>query len=363
MVAPITGPFTSNVDYTAKPPGVTWTYVKRRRERTWYRQRRPYNLPLSYYFYDRWTEKYNDLRGGIYYSAYTNAPSFDSTGKAYAYNKAYGKFVDKLGEKSMWAVNIHERKQALSSVATHANTLVRFTRLVRRRRFKQAARELKMHTVPSGIRKKNPWAQNWLEYHLGWEQLVKDIGAGLETLTRDFPTETVVARASSNSHSATETSHNSTSWHRVVTHYETKVRLQATVSVSNPNVFLLNQLGFVNPVGIAWELVPFSFVVDWFANVGQVLGSLTEWFGLQLADSFTSTKQEAWITDQWIGGDLAGSTFPRKGDLFIDALWKMVYSRRELGLSAPTLKLRPFKGFSVVRGATAIALLLQVMKQ
>lgn len=32
--------------------------------------------------------------------------------------------------------------------------------------------------------------------------------------------------------------------------------------------------GFGNPLAIAWELVPFSFVVDWWVNIGEVLQSL-----------------------------------------------------------------------------------------
>jgi len=32
--------------------------------------------------------------------------------------------------------------------------------------------------------------------------------------------------------------------------------------------------GFANPLAVAYELVPFSFVVDWWVNVGEVLASL-----------------------------------------------------------------------------------------
>lgn len=38
----------------------------------------------------------------------------------------------------------------------------------------------------------------------------------------------------------------------------------------------LNELGFTNPWSVAWELLPLSFVVDWFVNVGEVLHSLHE---------------------------------------------------------------------------------------
>ena len=36
----------------------------------------------------------------------------------------------------------------------------------------------------------------------------------------------------------------------------------------------LGQFGFTNPLALAWELTAFSFVLDWFFNVGEFLASL-----------------------------------------------------------------------------------------
>lgn len=36
----------------------------------------------------------------------------------------------------------------------------------------------------------------------------------------------------------------------------------------------LGAYGFTNPLGVAWELTPYSFVIDWWINVGEVLESL-----------------------------------------------------------------------------------------
>lgn len=54
------------------------------------------------------------------------------------------------------------------------------------------------------------------------------------------------------------------------------------VQLVNDQARLANQLGIANPVAIAWELVPFSFVADWFVNVGDVLNSLCAFFGKRL---------------------------------------------------------------------------------
>lgn len=43
-----------------------------------------------------------------------------------------------------------------------------------------------------------------------------------------------------------------------------------------------SRLGFLNPIALAWELIPYSFVVDWFINVGESLQNL---------DAFTGVKR------------------------------------------------------------------------
>jgi len=50
-------------------------------------------------------------------------------------------------------------------------------------------------------------------------------------------------------------------------------------SVDNPFVYGLNSLGFINPFEVIWELMPLSFVFDWFIPFGAFLEALTGWFG------------------------------------------------------------------------------------
>lgn len=48
----------------------------------------------------------------------------------------------------------------------------------------------------------------------------------------------------------------------------------------NPGLRQLNGLGLLNPALLWWELLPYSFVVDWFLPVGDVLTSLTAGIGM-----------------------------------------------------------------------------------
>jgi hypothetical protein len=54
----------------------------------------------------------------------------------------------------------------------------------------------------------------------------------------------------------------------------------------------INQLGLLNPYGLAWDLVPFSFCVDWILPIGPVLYALTAPAGLLFVDGSLSCKTE-----------------------------------------------------------------------
>ena len=56
----------------------------------------------------------------------------------------------------------------------------------------------------------------------------------------------------------------------------------------------MQQLGFANPVGIAWELIPLSFVADWAFNIGSYLDLQTSLWGLKVLDAGYSLKCEAY---------------------------------------------------------------------
>jgi len=125
------------------------------------------------------------------------------------------------------------------------------------------------------------------------------------------------------------------------------------VVFDSPNALLLSQLGLVNPASLAWELVPFSFVVDWFANVGDFLASFTDTVGCTLSNTAVTTTRENGQMTQFNG--------------YYGTTWKASYKsmNRVIYLGSPpgpTLKLRPFKGLSISRGLTSVSLLLQNLK-
>jgi len=56
---------------------------------------------------------------------------------------------------------------------------------------------------------------------------------------------------------------------------EVTVKHYCLFSVNDDLLDSLSRLGLTNPANVAWELVPFSFVVDWFYPIGPYLSKLT----------------------------------------------------------------------------------------
>lgn len=50
----------------------------------------------------------------------------------------------------------------------------------------------------------------------------------------------------------------------------------------------MNQLGLLDPVSLAWNLLPMSFVFDWFIPVGTFLDGFTATEGLTYQDGYTT---------------------------------------------------------------------------
>ena len=132
-------------------------------------------------------------------------------------------------------------------------------------------------------RQREPLANQVLEVEFGWRPLVADITAALTTVCKDGIPDSFI-RASHREHSIRNFSMDgygpSRGWHTCTR----RSTMSATVVITNPNLWLLNRLGLVNPFVVAWDLVPWSWVANMFLNVNQLLNSLTDWVGLTVSD-------------------------------------------------------------------------------
>lgn len=204
-----------------------------------------------------------------------------------------------------------------------------------------------------GTREFGEWfADTFLEFHFGWAPLVKDIGDGIEVLQSTFPPYTVRARGASAMTQGKPKQYVNDPLNGRVTWWRSRVQIIANVVITNPQLWRANQLGFVNPISWLWEWTPFSFVVDWFTNVGSFLSQYTDFLGLDIQEpAVTHSLEHRETVDFW--------------SYYAQGVWsvKQWYCmRRTPGLLKPALAIKSFRGFSVTRGVTAISLILQQFK-
>lgn len=333
-------------------------------ERTWEVQKKPYLDPLAFSFSERYfTSWQRDNDDHIAIGFCVNSPSGADITRAT--NSAYGSFVEQVHGTAGNANNLLEANDNFSVIAKHAKTLSTAYAAAKRLDPSGVAKALGLKLSSrkkSRIKKRAKQASDmWLEFHFGWEPLVQDIGTSIDAIQAiDFGYHRVQAHGSASVREYLNLDNDfSRFYDRGHKRYNgnVKVKMQADVKISNPNAALANQLGFVNPLSVAWEAVPFSFVVDWFANVGQCLSACTDFVGYQLIRSFTTTFWKV-NTDYFFSRE---DWFYHETH-FISYTSTNVQCNRGYGITGPSLAFKPVKALSPVRAATAISLLVQTMR-
>lgn len=159
------------------------------------------------------------------------------------------------------------------------------------RRLKRARKALERN------RKTNPMyedrASDYLEHKFGWAPLIEDFIAASRLFWTPPPSRFFSATAEERtSWSGTSVpSSGRTKTEAWLVH--ARCTYAAKVTVSNDHLWMANKAGFINLPGIAWDLVPWSFVINMFANVNQMLSHPTQDIGLTVSDaSVTFTHRE-----------------------------------------------------------------------
>jgi hypothetical protein len=353
MVAPITGPFSQTV--TAKGPPSAYGYLPDwlNRTRVWSRQRKPFTVPLGYSLDHRQIIKWK--------APLENVQTANVSGNCYlwqnyqgvsdaAYNRAYASFRDDVYNAASLAVALAERKQAMSMIARRAVQLTSFVNDLRRLRFDKAATTLGLTSVPKGLQsRKGPkaLANNYLEFHFGWSPLIADMYRASEILSDGIPKHLAVGRGASVRDQPEFLSGSRYDKNR----HESKARIQAEVRIDNPNLALATQMGVTNPAIVAWELVPFSFVVDWFVNVSDFLNSFTDFAGYTIVNPQRYTINKITSQQRYV------PAYPYVG-MQVTAL--SVFATRSTGsIPGPKLRVRDPWVLSPRRAAAAVSLLIQ----
>lgn len=190
------------------------------------------------------------------------------------------------------------------------------------------------------------WTDKWLELQYGWKPLLSDVYGAARALEQrpkgdwrvtasvtrsrrdDFVTEKPVA--SGTNHDA----------HRCEAGLFRSVYARIDALPQNEAIISLASLGVTNPLSVAWELVPYSFVVDWALPVGDFLESLDALLGYDSASYSSSFLAKAKWTDRGLSGTHGTNGYTKNS---FTGRKRMVYLRREASPSVPLPSLPRFK--------------------
>lgn len=323
--------------------------------RTWYRNKPVTDAPSPFTF-DRYfaiSMPAPGLNTSFWRSWDANANTGSEMDRAV--NLAYDRFVNETktltaGEDSALGANLATWRMSFNMITDRAIQLRKSVNLLRQGNYVGAAKSLRVRP-PSTKSKLKGYSAVWLEWSYGWKPLVQDIHDAVEILQGQMTGDGKICRGR-----ATLRSDNT--WNSGPYYYATwsrnirtsKAQVQARVRITNPNLYRANKLGLLNPATVLWEVIPFSFAVDWFVPVGRFLESFTDLVGVSMDNAFTTKygvlDDIVWRNDR-----------PQDGKIGK----RRVQVARTLGI--PAYKLKPrFTGFASARGANAIALLISSLK-
>jgi hypothetical protein len=242
--------------------------------------------------------------------------------------------------KSLRKLIEHAESNVAANIAQDVAQIGQTTRLIANtcKRLVKAVTALKKGNIPGAVQAlwsghmpryhgKGPSigksiASNWLELQYGWKPLIQDVREGMEALKRLNSSSSplvrrVTASVTTKNYQKLPIMHRAISGLRAGTYtYEAKTRAHYVLryKIDDKLKAFLAQTGFTNPINLGWEIVPFSFVVDWFIPIGPYLETLSSWDGLSFLDGslcrFTRGK-ETFVVD--CVGSQAGTNYEDHG--------------------------------------------------
>jgi len=153
-------------------------------------------------------------------------------------------------------------------------------------------------------------AEEYLKFVYGWKPLMQDIFGIIELAKENGEYPLLLSGRGTSKQSASipdflfsDFSGNSrTKFMNGRERVRVNCNLWAQIDPEWATLRMLNRLGLLNPASLAWELVSWSFVVDWVVPIGPFFQALTAPVGLSFVDGTTSVRTSAEADlENWLG--------------------------------------------------------------
>lgn len=204
----------------------------------------------------------------------------------------------------------------------------------------------------------------WLSWQYGWRPLINDVYGAAEFYNQQITKDRVMratATVAISNRSTVLSEKPQVGWvmrHTTNRSWKYSCKLVVFYKVVNDTSKTMAQLGLINPATIAWELLPFSFVADWFLPVGNFINSLDATVGLAFVKGCKTTCSKA-TAHKRSGAKSTAVTKVVSAD--VNGHVRTLSIQRTTLTSFPSVTAPQWKNpFSASHAASAIALLQQM---
>lgn len=278
------------------------------------------------------------------------------TAPAIARDKAVLKWYNEVSSQKTNILEMYAtRQQTVDMITGAARSIAGAAGALRRGDLRGAGRHL-------GIGDFKPKSQNfsgrWLELQYGWLPLIGSVYAVIDEPSLPL-TRVVTCRATEVVPYEVSGNPRSDLYQKGSFDLKVRVTVQGRITLSNSALANAQAYGITNPLLLAWELVPYSFVVDWFLPIGNYLNALTALSGVVVTDANVTTTRS--FNGRW--ETLGGSAQPSYASV-TSGFNRMDYINKVRTLGMPSVPLPRVKSpISTTHALNAIALLAEAFKR
>lgn len=235
------------------------------------------------------------------------------------HEKCNAKLLAKVKDMKMdLSVAFGTRQQTVDFIAETAGKFARTLRSLKKGDLGGARRALFGGSATSREAKRfkaesdKNWYQcmsnQWLEMQYAWSPFLSDIYAGMD-LWNTFPRRPtkVIGQEEVTRSSVifTRDFHGGNIDRKTTAEHKLRIRETMFCDLEDSAISSLttsaSQIGLTNPALLAWDVLPFSFVVDWFLPLGSYLSSMDSMLGIKFKRTVVATKYEAKILNEFYG--------------------------------------------------------------
>lgn len=206
-------------------------------------------------------------------------------------NRLITECIVKVGDrKANYGESIAEGRKTLGYIAQTSLRFFRAYKALRRGNFRSFVKAL--GASPKRLRSGMTASNVWLEYQYAWLPLLSDIYDTYNIMRDGIGRKSLTLKGTRQLEDEIAYRDHADYWWDLNGTCKVRHRCILYFRLTNETADDFYSLGLINPVEVAWAILPYSFVIDWFLPVGNVLEAYSALQGLTFVDGCITSKAE-----------------------------------------------------------------------